>query len=68
MTVATLSHTTWDYTCKICSVIRNALAIAFVGMIAFTESTGRARAARELARMGMHEEAKALMLGKDLTE
>ena len=64
MTVATLSHTTWDYTCKICSVIRNAFAIAFVGLIAFGESAGRARAASELSRMGYHDEAKALMLGK----
>jgi hypothetical protein len=32
-------------------------------MIAFGESAGRARAASELSRMGMHDEAKALMLG-----
>jgi hypothetical protein len=31
-------------------------------MIAFGESAGRARAASELSRMGMHNEAKALML------
>lgn len=63
MTVATMTHTTWNYTCKICSVIRKALAVAFVGIIAFGESAGRARAASELSRMGLHEEAKALMLG-----
>ena len=62
MTVATLSHTTWDYTCKICSVIRNAFAVAFVAIIAFGESAGRARAASELSRQGYHDEAKALML------
>jgi len=63
MTVATMTHTTWNYTCKICSVIRKALAVAFVGIIAFGESAGRARAASELSRMGYHDEAKALMLG-----
>jgi hypothetical protein len=31
-------------------------------MIAVGESAGRARAAAELSRMGMHDEAKALML------
>tara|TARA_Y100000114_G_scaffold87155_1_gene80604 strand:+ start:629 stop:835 length:207 start_codon:yes stop_codon:yes gene_type:complete len=68
MTVATLTNTTWDYTCKICSVIRSALMVGFLAVVAIGESAGRARAARELARMGMVEEAKALMLGKDLTE
>lgn len=63
MTVATMTHTTWNYTCKICSIIRKALAVAFVGIIAFGESAGRARAASELTRMGLHDEAKALMLG-----
>ena len=62
MTVATMTHSTWDYTCKVCKVLRNALAIAFVGVIAFGESAGRARAAAELSRMGLHDEAKALML------
>mgnify|MGYP000020321361 CR=1 FL=1 len=62
MTVATISNTTWNYTCKICSVLRKALAVAFVGLIAFGESAGRARAASELSRQGYHEEAKRLML------
>ena len=68
MTVATLTNTTWDYTCKICSVIRSALMVGFLAVVSMGESAGRARAARELHRMGMVEEAKALMLGKDLTE
>lgn len=61
MTAIELKNTTWDFTCKICGVIRNAFAIAFVGIIAFGESAGRARAASELSRMGLHDEAKALM-------
>ena len=65
MTTIEIKNTTWNYTCKICSVIRNAFAIAFVGLIAFGESAGRARAAAELSRMGYHAEAKNLMLGKD---
>ena len=62
MTVATMTSTTWTYTCKICKMIRTALSVAFVGMIAFGESAGRARAAAELSRQGYHDEAKALML------
>ena len=61
MTAIQITNTTWNYTCKTCSVLRKALAVAFVGMIAFGESAGRARAAAELSRMGLHEEAKALM-------
>lgn len=61
MTIATISNTTWTYTCKICKTIRTALSVAFVGIIAFGESAGRARAANELARQGYYDEAKALM-------
>ena len=61
MTVATMTSTTWTYTCKICKMIRTALSIAFVSIIAFGESAGRARAANELARQGYYDEAKALM-------
>ena len=42
-------------------MIRTALSIAFVGLIAFGESAGRARAAAELSRQGFHKEAKALL-------
>ena len=52
MTVATMTSTTWTYTCKICKIIRTALSVAFVGLIAFGESAGRARAAAELSRQG----------------
>ena len=62
MTVATISNTTWNYTCKICSVIRNVFAVFLVGVIALGESAGRARAAAELSRQGYHDEAKALMI------
>jgi len=62
MTVATMTNTTWTYTCKICKMIRTALSVAFVGLIAFGESAGRARAAAELSRQGYHDEARSLML------
>ena len=64
MTVATMTNTTWTYTGKVCKMIRTALSIAFVGLIAFGESAGRARAAAELSRQGYHDEARALMLEK----
>ena len=35
-------------------------------MVAFSEAAGRARAANSLAQMGYHEEAKSLMLGKEI--
>lgn len=63
--MSTLAQTYWTYTCKFCDVIRKAFYVAFVGLIAFGESAGRARAASELARMGYYDEAKNLMLGKD---
>ena len=64
MTVATMTNTTWTYTCKICNVISKALGIFLVTMIALGESAGRARAAEALWREGYHEEAKRLMLDK----
>ena len=62
MTVATMKSNTWTYTCKLCSVISKALTVAFMAIVAFGESAGRARAANELYRQGYIEEAKALML------
>jgi len=55
----------YNITCKVCTVLRKALVAFFNGVIALGESAGRARAARELANMGRHEEAKTLMLRKD---
>jgi len=61
-----ITHTSfYTITCKVCTVIRNALIAFFVGMIAMGENAGRSRAAAELARNGMMDEAKALMLRKD---
>ena len=65
MTVATMTNSTWTYTCKICKKINKALVVMLAGMIAFSESAGRARAAAELSRLGYQAEAKALMLGEN---
>jgi len=60
-----ITHTSfYNITCKVCDIIRKALVTAFVAVIAFGENAGRARAAHQLASMGMYEEAKALMLEK----
>ena len=64
MTVATITNTSWNFTCKACTVIRNAIVLVLLGMVSFAESTGRARAASELAQRGMYEEAKYLMMYK----
>ncbi len=55
-----LTHT-YKQTCEICDWVSKIASIAFVGLIAFGESAGRARAAANLERMGYHAEAKALM-------
>ena len=47
------------------AAIGTLLTTILVGIVAFGESAGRARAAAELHRQGYHEEAKNLMLGKD---
>ena len=63
--MTSITHTSfYNITCKVCEVIRKALVTAFVAVIAFGENAGRARAAHQLASMGMYEEAKALMLKK----
>ena len=62
MTVATIKSNTWTYTCNLCSVISKALTVAFMAVVAFGESAGRARAAAELHRQGYTEAAKRLML------
>jgi len=51
---------------KVFNVIGKALMAVFIGIIAFGESAGRARAAAELSRQGYHEEAKRLILREDL--
>ena len=49
-------------------IIVTGLMTIFPGMIAMGESAGRARAAKQLANMGYHEEAKAIMLRQDKEE
>lgn len=61
MTAIELKQTTWNFTCKACTIIRNALFTLWVGTIAFGETAGRSRAANELARMGYYDQAKKLM-------
>lgn len=57
-----ITATTWSYTCKTCAVIAAMFISLWNSIIYIGETTGRARAARELTRMGLTEEAKALML------
>jgi hypothetical protein len=53
------------YYCSICEAVKTIVITAFIGFIAIGESAGRARAAAELTRMGMHKEARALILGDE---
>jgi len=47
---------------KLFRAIGKGFIAVLMAIVAFGESAGRARAARELANMGLYEEAKALML------
>ena len=49
-------------TCKVCEALKLVLITALMGIWAFGETAGRARASAELARMGYYKEAKALMV------
>tara|TARA_B100000780_G_scaffold251369_1_gene197976 strand:+ start:612 stop:803 length:192 start_codon:yes stop_codon:yes gene_type:complete len=53
------------YYCSICEAVKTIAITAFCSMIAFGESAGRARAASHLSQMGMHKEARALMMGDE---
>jgi len=64
MTAATIRNNTWGLTCKVFKVLQTALVTFAMGVWAFGESAGRARAAEALWREGYHEEAKRLMLEK----
>ena len=61
MTVATMKSNTRGITCKLCKVLQASLVTFAMGVWAFGESAGRARAAEALWREGFHEEAKRLM-------
>lgn len=63
--MSTLSQT-WDATCNTCVIVRKLIVSFFVGLNAFGQSIGRARAASELHRLGYTEEAKRLMLDSNV--
>ena len=54
------------YYCSFCESVNRFFTGILHGLIKYGEAAGRARAARELTRMGMHKEAKAIMTGKDI--
>ena len=60
-----MTTTLSTYYCTFCDAVKTIAITAFVGMIAFGESTGRARAASALAQQGYHELARKVMLDGD---
>ena len=62
MTVATMTDATTGFGK---AILRTLIAV-WIGLIAFGESAGRARAASELYRLGYVEEARRLMLDEKL--
>ena len=53
------------YYCSICEAVKSIATSTLYNIWALGESAGRARAAAELTRMGMHKEARALILGDE---
>ena len=59
MTTATIS----TYYCNFCQAVKTMAVTAFCAILAFGESTGRARAAAALHQQGFPELARKVMLG-----
>jgi hypothetical protein len=64
MTTSTLN----TYYCAFCAAVSKSAKATFTKFMAATETIGTARAATELARLGYHKEARALMLGKNVED
>ena len=60
-----MTTTLSTYYCTICEAVKTIAITAFIGFIAFAESTGRARAAAQLHQQGFPELARKVMLGDD---
>ena len=57
-----ITHSTWVFTCKVCTKIRNAFVALGKSIMTLGKIAGTSRAAAELHRQGYTKEAKALML------
>ena len=64
MTTTTLNA----YYCAFCAAVAKTAKKFFAKTMAAFEAMGRARAASQLAQMGYHKQAKAVMLGKSVEE
>ena len=53
------------YYCSICEAVKSIATSTLDYLWSIGETAGKARAASELTRMGMHKEARALMLGDE---
>ena len=60
-----MTTTLSTYYCTICDAVKTIATSTLYNIWALGESAGKARAASELTRMGMHKEARALMLGDE---
>ena len=63
--MTTTTTTISTYYCKFCDAVKTIALTTVMSMIAFGESTGRARAAAVLAQQGYPELARKLMLDGD---
>ena len=64
MTTTTLN----TYYCAFCAAVAKYATKFFTKTMKTFDSIGRARAANQLALMGYHKEARALMLGKSVED
>ena len=60
-----MTTTLSTYYCTICDAVKTIATSTLYNIWALGESAGKARAASELTRMGMHKEARALILGDE---
>lgn len=61
--MSTMIMKSTNFACDICEKTWKIVKIVYRSVVDLTVSMGYARAASELARQGMHNEAKYLMLG-----
>ena len=64
MSLGVAIHNSYEFTCEICTKLRSVLLTGLVAMVAFSEAAGRA--SKFTCTNGKHEEAKSLMLGKEI--
>ena len=62
MSLGLILNHTYEHGCAVCKLVKGTLSKMMSFCIGITESSGRAKAAAELTRMGYYAAAKNLMM------